>query len=166
MSKPRPGKSPTKKLKPRRPAATGARSPGLAPIPGDVASLPIIEARAPSAAVWPATGCGSAAIVRSRPDGKRVEVVFKLDLRSGISVAAGKADLGPQEKGILEGAGDTFPPSEAVPVERVAEFIWGAYAFNQRSGNLLPGVERFLVAVPRPPGGPERWLRRYAGPGG
>ncbi len=171
MSKPRPGKAPKKKakapLKRMAVASPAVRSRGGGPaLPAEVAGFPIIAAYAPIADVWSATGYGTAAILRQRPDGKLVEVLFKLDAREGMVLAAHKADLAPEEPILLQTLQDKVPPFEAVSAERAAEFIWGAHALNQRRGDTLPGVEELLRAVPRPPGNPSNWLQRFLGPGG
>lgn len=171
MSKPRPGKPPKKKAKPPLKRTAGARlavrSHGAGPpIPAEVAGFPILEAYAPMADVWSATGYGSAAILRQRPDGKLVEVSFKIDVREGIAIATGKADLAPEEPRLLQGLEGKIPAFEAASAERAAEFIWGAYALNRHQSDILPGVEEFLRAVPRPPGNPASWLQRFLGPGG
>jgi hypothetical protein len=111
------------------------------PIPAEVAGFPILEAYAPMADVWSATGYGSAAILRQRPDGKLVEVIFKIDVREGIGLATGKADLAPEEPHLLQGLEGKLPPYEAASAERAAEFIWGAYALNRHQSDILPGVE-------------------------
>ncbi len=171
MSKPRPGKPPKKKAKPPLKRIAGAtlavRSHGAGPpIPAEVAGFPILEAYAPIADVWSATGYGSAAILRKRPDGKLVEVSFKIDVREGIGIASGKADLAPEEPRLLQELEGEIPAFEAASAERAAEFIWGAYALNRYQSDILPGVEEFLRAVPRPPGDPSSWLKRFLGPGG
>jgi len=135
----------------------------------EVGSWPVVRAYVPIEDAWRATGCGSAAVIRERPDGRWATGFFTMSLLDdGLMGMFGKDDDTPEKcESWLKQIRPMIPPMEEGPIELAAEYIWGAYALGQKKGLMWPPqTNQFLSLVPKPPGTGKDWLRRLVGPDG
>jgi hypothetical protein len=111
---------------------------------------------------WAATGNGTAAILRRRPDGREAWAFFTLNMmEDGLTSAAEKADAEPGEfEGMLAQLADSIPPYQEAPLDVVSAFVWGGYAAAIDAGrewDRVRGIKPALAQVPKPPGKPHAW---------
>lgn len=141
---------------------------GLGRLPGAYA-WPVERIYVPVPDVWRATGMGTAAIMRRRPDGRLAYSVFLLKLSEhGISGVFGKADEVAGTKDFLGDLRDMIPPMQEGSLADAAVFVYGAMALSEAQNAAFPPdeISPYLDLLPPPPGGAEQWLAALIGPGG
>lgn len=136
----------------------------------DRASWPVVKAYVPLRDAWQATGYGTAGVIRVGPNGKSAAAFFVLNLaQQGLHSMFGRdMDSLTAATKVLTGMQGLVPPYEEGPVELAAEYVYGAWAFAEKSGASWPPRQtaRFLALMPRPEGGSAQWLARLTGTGG
>jgi hypothetical protein len=136
----------------------------------DASSWPIARAYTPVPDVWRATGFGTAGIVREQPDGRWSYAFFNISLLDdGITGIFGKDNEDPEElDSFLTTLKEGMPPLQEGSVDLAAEYIWGAYAYSLKRGQVWPPglTDSYLNKAPKPPGVKSRWVDRLVGPGG
>lgn len=135
-------------------------------------SWELLASYGPHPEVWTATGYGSILVARRTPGGKEAVVYARLSLSdNGIfSIGANPAaQLGTCENLVanLLRAVDSAPPMVQMPLEHVAEYLYGAYPWGVLTrGVCLEPFSGYLNILKPPPGSMRRWQRRLVGPGG
>src|SRR6267142_4517389 len=130
---------------------------------------PVERVYVPVSDVWRATGMGTAAITRRRPDGRLAYGAFLLKLSEhGISGVFGKPDAAASAKDFLDDLLDMIPPMEEGSLADASVFVYGAMglAETQNAGFPPDEIGPYLDLLPPPPGGAEQWLEALVGPGG
>jgi hypothetical protein len=148
----------------RRQAADAARAWSVPRLEDgqDPTGWPIERTWSPLVDAWSATGEGSAAILRRRPDGRFAGAFFGISMtQDGLTFAGDLPDAEPGEfEGVLRKLGEGIPPYQEGPPEVVSGFVWGAYASSVESGrdwDQVPKLKRALALVAKPPGTPRQW---------
>ncbi|HZL19605.1 MAG TPA: SEC-C domain-containing protein [Polyangia bacterium] len=140
--------------------------PGRLP---DADAWPVERVYVPVSDVWRATGMGTVAIARRRPDGRLAYGAFLLKLSEhGISGAFGKADAAAGARDFLDDLLDMIPPMEEGSLADASVFVYGAMALaaTQNAGFPPDELGPCLDLLPPPPGGAEQWLEALVGLGG
>lgn len=139
-------------------------------LPPEARTWPLVRAYAPVADVWQATGLGTAAVVRRRPDNHCVSSFFTIHLLDhGLQMVFGKSGTTLEETDhIIASLRDEIPPMEESSIEQAALYAWGAFALSELDGCSFPPdvLERFLPIVPRPAGSMIELRDALLGPGG
>ncbi|XXY51494.1 hypothetical protein WME91_10165 [Sorangium sp. So ce269] len=147
--------------------ATGSRPASLSPVPE---SWPLVRAYAPVPDIWRATGLGTAAVVRRRPDGRLASAFFKIHLLNrGLELVFGKPDATPEETSeLISTIRGEIPPMAESSIEQTALYAWGAFALSELESQPFPSEvrEQYLALVPRPPGSMRELRDALIGPGG
>lgn len=135
-------------------------------------SWELLASYGPRPEVWRASGYGTVLVARRAPNGKEVVLLALLSLsENGISFLAGDTAAAPgswrKTLARLARRPDHLPAPAPMPPERVAEYLYGAYAWGimTRRATLQPYFAGLNILRP-PPGGMQRWQARLAGPGG
>lgn len=128
----------------------------------DPESWHVVRTWGPWRDAWAATGNGTAAILRRRPDGREAWAFFTLSMmEDGLTSAAEKLDAKPGEfEDMFAKLADSLPPCEEAPLDVVSAFVWGGYAAAIDAGrewDRVPGIKPALAQVPKPPGKPHTW---------
>lgn len=148
-------------------AATGSRPGSLSP---DPESWPVVLAYAPVPDIWRATGLGTAAVVRRRPDGRLASAFFTIHLLNhGLELVFGKPDATPEETHeLISTIRSEVPPMEESSIGQTALYAWGAFALSELDDQPFPPEvhEQYLALVPRPPGSLRALRDALVGPGG
>lgn len=140
--------------------------PGRLP---DAHTWPVERIYVPVSDVWCATGMGTAAIMRRRPDGRLACGAFLLKLSEhGLSGAFGHADAASGTGEFLGDLLDKIPPMEEGSLADAAVFVYGAVALAAAQNAAFPPeeIDPYLDLLPPPPGGAAQWLEALIGPGG
>lgn len=119
--------------------------------------------------IWRATGMGTAAIIRRRPDGRFDHAAFLLNLSEhGLTGALGKAAEASVPRDFLGDLRGLIPPMQQGSLADAAVFVYGAMALAEAQNAGVPPGEfaLFLDLLPPPPGGAAQWLEALLGPGG
>jgi hypothetical protein len=96
----------------------------------EAALWPAREAFAPEPGVWRATGCGSAGVIRTGPDGRVAAAIVDLQLiNGGLVLAAGDVMTAPQAEEFVA-LSRHLPPRTAASADEAAAYVWGAWAFG------------------------------------
>jgi hypothetical protein len=131
---------------------------------------PVDRVYVPIPDVWCATGMGTVAVVRRRPDGRIAYGAFLLNLSEhGITGAFGKTDPRPAaEESFLDDMRDMIPPMQEGSLEDASAFVYGAMALadSQDAGFPPDEIGPYLDLLPPPPGAAQQWLDGLIGRGG
>lgn len=130
---------------------------------------PIERIYVPVPDIWRATGMGTAAIVRRRPDGRFDYAAFLLKLSEhGLSGALGKAAETSVPRDLLGDLRGLIPPMQEGSLADAAVFVYGAMALAEAQNAGVPPGEfaTYLDLLPPPNGGAAQWLEALIGPGG
>jgi hypothetical protein len=155
--------------KKRRELRSTSEKEGGVPIATDERSWPIKRAYVPIDDVFRATGFGTAAVVRQRPDGKIAYAFFMISLLDeGIQAMFGKGDSNEEDfEELLTDSAPAMPPFEEGAPDLAAKYIWGAHALGLRAGyDNGPGAKPLLHLVPTLSGTKDWWLQQLTGPNG
>src|SRR5438105_1684031 len=94
----------------------------------EIQRWPIIRAFVPVKEVWRVSGCGSAGIIRQRPDGQFTSSFFMISLMyGGLETVFGIDTATIDElESHLANISELLPPMEPGPPQLAARFAWGA----------------------------------------
>ncbi len=136
----------------------------------DAHAWPVERVYVPVSDIWRATGLGTAAIARRRPDGKLAYGAFLLNLSEhGLSGMFGKMDAPAGDRGsLLDDMRDMIPPREEGALADASAFVYGAMALAEAQNAGFPPEEigPYLDLLPPPPGAARQWLDGLVGAGG
>ena len=137
------------------------RSPGAQAWPVERICVPVPD-------VWRATGMGTVAIMRRRPDGRFAHAAFLLKLSEhGLSGMLGQFAEPSAPRDFLGDLRGLIPPMQEGSLAEAAVYVYGAMALAEAQNANFPPDELapYLDFLSPPPGGAASWIEALIGPG-